>query len=496
MMTVGADVEAEIRRLHYAEHWPIGTIARELGVHHGVVRRALSLRAEDDPRPPPSSVVAPYAALIDEILARHPKLRASRLYDMLRARGYEGSDRTLRRYVRRVRPEPAREAFVRSNVLIGEESQVDWAKVGVLDVPGGTRALWMFVIVLSYSRAMWAELVFDQTAASLARSLTRATSFFGGATRTWLFDNPKTVVLERRGDAVRFHPLLVEVTGHYCVQAKLCAPGRGNEKGRVERTIRYIRDRFLGGRTITSIDEGNRELLAFINDIAHPRPHPTIPQRTVADVYDEEKGHLLRLAPHPFCADQVVSARADKTAFVRFDTNDYSVPSRYNRADVIVVADDRVVRVLDKGEEIARHARCWGKRQVVEDVAHRRELVAKKRRAAKGKGRDRLASLVPDIERLYQRWLDLGCNLGSMTSRTLALLDLYGDDVFIEAARDVIDTGAHDPGAIGVRCEVLRKKRQRDVPIALHLSGDVPDRDVIPHDLETYDAATKRRRDH
>ena len=98
-------------------------------------------------------------------------------------------------------------------------------------------------MVLSYSRALWAELILDLTAASLRRSLIRATQFFGGTPRQWLFDNPKIVVLERHGEAIRFHPELLEQASVYCVQPHLCGVRKPQHKGRVERAIRYLRDR-------------------------------------------------------------------------------------------------------------------------------------------------------------------------------------------------------------------------------------------------------------
>src|SRR4029078_6445253 len=95
-----------------------------------------------------------------------------------------------------VSPAPRADVFLRTEPLIGEQAQVDWAYVGKLAVPGGERALWLFVMVLSYSRALWGELVLDLSVPSLCRSLLRAARAFGGTCRQWLFDNPKTVVLE------------------------------------------------------------------------------------------------------------------------------------------------------------------------------------------------------------------------------------------------------------------------------------------------------------
>jgi transposase len=169
------ELEAEVVRLHYAEHWPVGTIAAQLGVHPDAVRRVLG-RGDARPLdgPPRPTLVAPFRDFIAQTLARYPRLRATRLYDMVRERGYLGAVRTLRRYVAVVRPRPRREVFLRTEPLIGEQAQVDWAYAGRLVVPGGVRALWLFVIVLSYARALWAEFVLDLSVHSLVRSLVPA----------------------------------------------------------------------------------------------------------------------------------------------------------------------------------------------------------------------------------------------------------------------------------------------------------------------------------
>jgi transposase len=183
--------------------------------------------------------------------------------------------------------------YLRTEPLVGEQAQIDWAFAGKLAVSGGERALWLFVMVLSYSRALWGEFVVDLSVHSLCRSLVRAARAFGGVTRQWLFDNPKTVVLERNGDAVRFHPVLLELCAKMRVQPRLCAVGRPEHKGRVERAIRYLRDRFLAGRAIPSVAAGNVDLGRFTTDIALARPHPVLGPRTVGDVLNHERARLL-----------------------------------------------------------------------------------------------------------------------------------------------------------------------------------------------------------
>jgi transposase len=499
-MTIDAGKEAEIRRLYFAEHWKVGTLAAQLGLHYEVVERVLGvgkgarLRSAGQLTPAVVAVdttPAPlrgYEAFVLETLTQYPRLRATRLHDMLVERGYEGSMRTVRRHVQQVRPTPKTEVFVRTESLVAEQAQIDWAHVGNLPVAGGTRQLWAFVMVLSYSRAMWAELVIDLTAASLRRSLVRACDSFGGATRQWLFDNPKIVVLERHGDAVRFHPELLALSGHLNVAARLCGVRKPNQKGKVERAIRYLRDRFFAARTIRDLERGNAELLAFLRDIANVRPHPRWPKRRVADVFIEEQSRLLAL-PSPLPSTDLVQPVAiDKTASARFDTNRYSVPPAHANTTLTLVASDTTVRLLDGSTEVAHHARSWGRGQFLEAHEHRAELLDHKRAAREGKGLDRLSAAIPGFHILLERWVETGRNVGFMTAKASRLLDLYGVEIFGAAAREAIARGTHDPGALAVLCEERRRAADSPVPLDIDLGAHVPDRDVIPHDLESYDA--------
>lgn len=487
-MTISREVEAEVRRLHYAEHWKRGTIAAQLGLHFDTVERALS---RPGPRPgtprPDARVLEAYEGFVIETLERYPKLVATRLYDMIHERGYRGSLRTLRRLVHRVRPAPRSEAFVRVETLPGEQAQVDWAHVGTLAVAGGRRPLWAFVLVLAHSRAMWAELVLDLDIHSLRRSLLRSAEAFGGVPRQWLFDNPKTVVLERRGDAVRFHPELLDLAARLHVEPRLCGVRKPHEKGKVERAIRFLKERFFAARTFHSLEHGNAHLRAFLDQVAHARPHPRWPERSVADVLAEERPRLLALPTSLPSADVVVPVSIDKTAFLRLDTNRYSVPSVFAGRTLTLVADDKLVRVLNGNEEVARHSRCWGRHQVNELREHRAALLDHKRGAQALKGRDRLHAEIPGIDPLIERWVEAGRNLGSMVTRTLKLLDAYGAPVLRAAVEEMNTRGTHDPGAMAIFCEERRRTRRGPAALVLDLAAHVVERDVVPHDLGGYD---------
>jgi transposase len=482
------DSEAEIVRLHFAEHWKVGTIAAQLGVHPDVVRRILGIGVVRSPGTAPRSrLVDPFRDFIASTLASYPALCSTRLHDMLCQRGFRGSARTLRTYVATVRPQRHRQVFLHTEPLIGEQAQIDWAYIGKLPVPGGLRALWLFVIVLSHSRALWGEFVLDLSVYSLCRSLARAAKALGGVTRQWLFDNPKTVVLERVGHAARFHPTLLSLCAEMRAQPRLCGVRQPQHKGRVERAIRYLRDRFLAGRTILSVADGNQQLQQFIAEVAHPRPHPVLAPRTVADVFAEERTRLLPL-PNPLpSTDQLVPVHVDTQAFVRLDTNRYSVPPNYASRTLTLVADDVRLRILDGAIEIASHPRCFGRHQIIESPEHRAALVRERRAAADLKGRDRILTVAPAFVVILERWALGGRSLAIHVTRAIKLLDLYGDEVFAAAVAEIAERGLRDVGALAIACDRLRRDRHRPVPVDITLPAHIDDRDVVPHDLETYD---------
>lgn len=240
---ISPEVRAQIRRYFYAEHWKIGTIARELGVHPDAVRNAIEAEKFKSSQPMRASVVDPYLGFVQQTLEQHPRLRATRIYAMIRDRGYLGSVGQLRRAVARLRPQP-REAFLQLETFPGEQGQVDWAHFGWVMVGRAKRTLSCFVMTLSYSRALYLEFFFDQTMENFLRGHVHAFAFFNGQPRVILYDNLKSAVVERRGNHIAVHPRLIELSAHYHFAPRPCQVRAGNQKGRVERAIRYVRESF------------------------------------------------------------------------------------------------------------------------------------------------------------------------------------------------------------------------------------------------------------
>jgi transposase len=483
---------AKIRRLFYAEHWPVGTIASELHLHHDTVRRALGVEclqpAGADLAKP--SILAPYKEFIQHTLQEHPRLRASRAFEMVKSRGYPGGVAQVRRYVRTVRPARA-EAYLRLSTLPGEQAQVDWGSFGKLRIGHAQRTLSCFVLVLSWSRAMYARFMLDQSLENFLRGHVEAFAELGGVPRAILYDNLKSVVLERQGDAIRFHPRLLELAGHYHFAPKPCAPYRGNEKGKVERTIRYLRDSFFAARNFSSLTDLNAQLDRWIADVAHQRRFPgDASGRRVTEALLEEQPKLLPLPAHRFETDLVVAVASGKTPYVRFDGNDYSIPHVLIRKPLTVVATESTVRILNGSAEVARHRRSWDKGQVLEDAAHIAALAKQKRAAHELRGRDLLRTVCKSSEVLIAALAERGENLGGHTSKLLTLLDRYGATELERAIADALRRGAVSADAVAHVLDQRRRRRKQPPPLQVLLPDDPRVRDLrVPqHELATYDA--------
>ena len=492
------EMRTTIRSLFFGKHFPVGTIATQLGVHHDTVRAAVEVErfaTARQPRPARPSVLDPYKVLILDTLAEYPTLRATRLYDIIRDHGYTGTAVTVRRFVRGHRPSKSESAYLRLRTLPGEQGQVDWACFGRIPIGRANRALSCFVMVLSYSRAIFARFFLDQMLESFLRGHVEAFQAFGGAPRVLLYDNLKTAVIERIGDHIRFHPRLLDLAGHYHTMPRPCAPYRGNEKGKVERTIQYIRHSFFAGRRFTSVEDLNTQLADWIDRTAHARVVPADPDKQlVRDAFAAEQDRLLALPAHPFDCHGVRVVRSGKTPYVRFDLNDYSIPHTLVRKPLNLVADTTTVRLLDGAVLVATHARSYDQGQTIEQAEHIDALAREKRHAHELRGRDRLRSLCPHADAFIAALAARGVSMARHTTRLIKLLDRHGAAALDEAIATCSARGALSADAVSHVLEQGARQRGERPPIDVTLPDDARIRDlrVTPHQLATYDTLAAR----
>jgi len=307
-----------------------------------------------------------------------------------------------------------------------------------------------------------------------------------------LVDNLKSVVLERQGDHVRFHPHLLDFAGHYHYNPRPCAPYRGNEKGKVERTIQYLRHSFFAARRFASLEDLNAQLAAWTERVAHARRVPGDPERRlVRDALTLERERLLPLPQHAFPCDLVKPVSSGKTPYIRFDLNDYSIPHDRVQQPLTLVASDTTVRLLAAdGAVLAQHERSYDRAQTVEDPTHLAALAAAKHHAHELSGRDRLRSVCPHADAFIEALCQRDEPLARHTARLLQLLDCYGAQELDLAIADTLTRGAISAPSVAHVLDQRARARRAPPPLAVVLPDDPRVRDLRlkPHDLAPYDA--------
>ena len=295
----------------------IRAIARRLGVSRNTVRAAL--RRDGPPvrtpqRRPPSKL-EPHRDYLLARLAEFPELSVEALFEEIRALGYTGGRSILKEFTRPYRVR-RREPVVRFETPPGQQAQVDWAHLGVHRVGDEETPLYLFVMLLSFSRALYAEAVTSMALETFLACHVHAFQSFGGMAREILYDNARTVVISRTEKGPVFHPGLLDFAGRFGFQPRACRPYRAQTKGKVERSIGYLRDRFFCGRTFQDLADLNLQLDAWTREVANSREHGTTKEPPAARLLREGLTPFASARPWPVPAP--VSVRPGRPTF-RFE---------------------------------------------------------------------------------------------------------------------------------------------------------------------------------
>ena len=306
-----------------------------------------------------------------------------------------------------------------------------------------------------------------------------------------IHDRP--AVLERVGQAIRFHPVLWDFASHYGYEPRPVAVARGNEKGRVERAIRYLRTSFFPARTFTNLEDLNSQALAFCQNEAARRRCPEDSTLTVQAAWQNEQPRLLALPPVPFATQERIEVRVGKTPYVRFDRNDYSVPHTAVRRTLTVLATDDAVRICQDDTVLALHTRCWESGKTIEDAAHIEALRQQKEQAREPATLRRLTVAAPAAHAFLQRVAQRGGAIGPTVVRLERLLDLFGAALLQSALEAAAQLASPDVHAVHVLLDQRKRQLSLPPPVGVHLPDDSPLRalTVTPHSLSSYDALAK-----
>jgi transposase len=481
-------VVGEIMRLHYADGLSLRAISRRLGLSRNTVRSVLGRTPVKRSTEPAKrdSIVDPYGPLMRTVLDETPELTAPAMLERLRPLGYTGGITVLRERMTRLRPRRDPEVFLTLDFAPASAVQVDWADFGY-SLPGCPRRVSAFVAALAYSRYLYIEFALSQSMGTFLRCMDRALAFFGGCTAASIFDNMKTVVLSHAPPATRFNGRFLEYArcrGGFAVTA--CNVKKPNEKGRVERPIGFVRDRFWPGRRFADLLDLNRQAFEWRDTFANHRVHE-VTGKVPALVFEHEERPLLKkVDDRIFDTDDIDPQGVTKMYRIRFDRNTYSVPWRLASQAVVVRGDDQDVRVFLGTKQVALHRRVWDIGKDIEEPSHRRKLEERKPRAALNPLPPALVSL-GDAGHRYFKIIGAGTrSIHRETVRLVMLVELFGPSHTLSAIEEVMSTG--HVGAEFVEYILRHKRKLEPAPSPLRLGKPELDNISLPDpDLAVYD---------
>lgn len=399
-------------------------IAKSLGIGRKRVRRILngSALAVSIPK---VSILDEYNNLIAHWYKQYPNLKATQVYERLKAYGYQGGYVSVARFTRENRA-PKQSAYHPLTFLPGEEAQIDWfffnhEQLG--QVAG-------FVYVLSYSRYAWG-IFYPKTSFEffLAGHL-ECFKHIGGLARRHRYDNLKSVVLKRAPE-IEYNPQFLDFARFYGFSIYVCNPYSGNEKGRVERLIRDIRV-FLYAEAFDSLGGLNKKFHQWLEKRNAAVHRSTL--RAPKDILNQER--LIRLPEHPYPPNRVIQAVASKTALVEFETNKYSIPSTCAGKALEVVAYPDRIEICLADKTVAIHRRSFGKGETIQNPMHAETLL---NRTPQFKMR-RIFQVISDMDPAFQHFFDHQDNDSERVQaayQLFMLLKTHSRSMLISAVREL-----------------------------------------------------------
>jgi transposase len=368
-----------IRRAYFIEKKSQRQIAKELGCSRDTVKKAIE-SAEParytltQPRAVP--VLGPYKARIDELLAENEQLPPKQryightIYKDIQSQGYRGGESTVRGYIAERRREKRRpQVYIPLEFDPGTDAQVDWGEAVVI-IAGERVTVQMFFMRLCYSRKLFVRAFPTQKQEAFFEGHVMAFHHFGGIPRRISYDNLKAAVQRiLEGRTRQEQQKFIVFRSHYLFESHFCTPGQGHEKGRVEGGVGFGRRNFMVPiPNVASFDELNAHLLAAcLEDDARRVDRQPM---TIGQAWEMEKSHLLPLPQKDFECCVITAVTLNGFGQVEFETNRYSVPAEDAYRNLVLKAYPFHVEVLYGDDVIARHARCYGKKQDILDPMH------------------------------------------------------------------------------------------------------------------------------
>ena len=483
----------QIQHLHAHQGLTASQIAKELALDP---RTVVYWLGQEHFRPrqatPRSSKLDPFKPEIVRLLERYP-YSAAQVFQRLREHGFAGGYSLVKAYGRTVRPR-RQAAFLTLAFAPGECAQVDWGSFGSVPVGQTHRQLSFFVMVLCYSRMLYVEFTVSQTMEHFLACHQHAFEFFGGIPHKVMVDNLKSAVLKRAvGEAPVFNPKYLDFAHHSGFTIAPCNIGKGNEKGRVENGVGYVKKNFLAGLDIPDFSALNPAARYWLDTVANVRLHGET-RDTPTALWPKERPSLRPLPLHPCDIATVSQVRASRQCRMTLETHRYSVPAHY-AGPVLTLKTSPDRRGVYLGDAlVARHARQYDRFQDIEDPDHPKPLLEQRKKARDQQLFRRFLTLSPQAEAYYRKLEERRLNPHHHVRKIVALSDIYPPEAVARALEDALVYEAFSSEYLAN----LVEQRARFTPeaSALHLTrrADLLEVRLEQPDLSIYQATLSPER--
>lgn len=431
------------------------------------------------------SKLDPYKTYIVKWLDTYP-YSSVQILQRLRNEGYGGGITILKDYVNTIRPRKAK-AFLTLSFAPGECAQVDWGQYGTVRVGSIERRLSFFVMVLCYSRMMYVEFTVSETMEHFLGCHQNAFEFFGAVPGAIMVDNLKCAVIKRLvGQGPVFNSRYLDFANYHGFKIRACGVAKGNEKGRVENAVGYVKKNFLAGNEFTDFTLVNPSARTWLQDIANVRIHGTTHKPPV-ELLKAELSALGTLPAMPYDSGAVRPVRANNRFRVALDGNRYSVPSEYASAQLTLKAYPDRLCIYHDHTLVAQHSRCYDRNQDFENPDHPRELLQQRRNGREQRLLMHFLTLSPKAEEYYQELIKRRMNHRHHLRQIVAMNEIYGPENLRRAIEDALAFQAFSCEYIANILE--QRKRILPEPGALHVTHrqDLLDLDIPEPNLSIYD---------
>ena len=381
-------------------------IAKKLGIHRNTVKKHIEGNTFPQYRKTKrqESILDPYRQNIDDYLATDD-YQATWIFDRLEKMGYPGSYETVRDYVRSVKERRSRLAYARFETEPGLQAQVDWGDFQVENPDGSTSTKYMFLMILGYCRAMYVEFVEQCTLETFMDCHIRAFHYLQGVPGEILYDNMKQVVIGRNKGKAIFNNEFLHFTHHYSFQPKACPPYSPWVKGKAERPMEYVRQRFWRGYTYTTMEKLNRDVKSWLDEVANRRRHGTHRQ-LIIERWQQEIPFLSPLPPADYDTSIKVFRKVYKDCQISYNGNYYLVPYQMVGKKVMLKIKHHRISIYDDNVLLISYQEAQGKHELIgnrlfyEQLKRDQQQVKRKYGKIKGKATRGLItrSLFPQVD--------------------------------------------------------------------------------------------------